>query len=62
MFCCHWQAFKGCDSNFEVNIFPILNVATNKTTTLHLTICTRIALENYNSNDQQFNTHDFQEM
>ena len=26
---------KGCDSNFEVNIFQILKVATNETTTLH---------------------------
>ena len=31
---------------FEVNSFKILKVATNETTTLHLTICTWIALEN----------------
>jgi len=37
----------------------ILKVATNETTTLHLTICTWIALEIYNNNDQQFNRHDF---
>ena len=28
--------FKGCDSNFEVNILQILKVATNETTTLAL--------------------------
>jgi len=42
---------KGCDSNFEVNIIQILKVATSETTTLHLTICTWIALEIYNNND-----------
>jgi len=26
---------KGCDSNFEVNIFHILKVATNETSTSH---------------------------
>ena len=51
--------FKGCDSNFEVNIFQFFKVATNETSTLHLTICTRIALETYNNNEQQFNRHDF---
>ena len=37
----------------------ILKVATTEATTctLHLTISTWIALENYNNNDQQFNTH-----
>ena len=28
-------AIKGCNSNFEVNIFQILKVATNETTTLN---------------------------
>jgi len=46
--------FKGSDSNFELNI---LKVATNETSTLHLTICPRITLELYNNNDQQFNRH-----
>ena len=32
----------------------ILKVATNETTNLLETICTRIALEIYNNNDQQF--------
>ena len=27
--------YKGCNSNFEVNIFQILKVATNETTTLN---------------------------
>jgi len=27
--------FKGCDSNSEVNIFQIIKVATNQTSTLH---------------------------
>ena len=30
----HDGIFKGCDSNFEVNIFQILTVATNETSTL----------------------------
>jgi len=30
-----------------------------KQTTLHLTICTWIELENYHKNDQQFNRHHF---
>ena len=38
----------GCGSSFEVNISQILKVATNKT--LHLSICTRIPLENFNNN------------
>jgi len=50
---------KGCDFYFEVLFFLTLKVATNKTTTLHQTICTWIALENYDNNDQQFNSHDF---
>jgi len=29
------MGFKVCNSNFEVNIFPILKVATNETSTLH---------------------------
>ena len=37
----------------------ILKAATNETTTLHLTICTTIVLENFNSNYQHFNKHDF---
>jgi len=52
-------AIEGCDSNFEVNIFQFLKVATNETLTLHLTILTWIALEIYNNNDQRFNRHDF---
>ena len=40
--------------------FQIWKVATNETTTLHSTICTRIALENYNNTDHQFSKHDFQ--
>jgi len=40
-------------------VFKNLKVVTNETSTLHKTICTRIALENYNNNDQQFNRHDF---
>jgi len=33
-----WKSdqFKGCDSYFEVNIFQILNVATNETSTLYI--------------------------
>ena len=50
---------KGCDSNFEENIFQFLRVSKNKTSTLHQTICSWIALEIYNNNDQQFNRHDF---
>jgi len=47
--------FKGCgDSYVEVNILQNLKVATNKTSTLHLTLCTWRALENYSTNDQQF--------
>ena len=34
-----------------------LNVVTNEISTLHLTICTWIVLENYNNNDQQLNRH-----
>ena len=29
------SSLKGSDSNFEVNIFQILKVATNETSTLH---------------------------
>ena len=36
----HEMLFKGCDTNFEVNIFQIFKVATNETSTLHLTVCT----------------------
>ena len=53
------SSLKGSDSNFEVNIFQILQVATNETSTLYLTICTWKVLEIYNNNDQQFNRHDF---
>ena len=55
----HSSLIKGSDSNFEVNIFQILKVATNETSTLHLTMCTWNVLEIYNNNDQQFNRHDF---
>ena len=40
-------------------MFQILKVATNEPSTLHLTICTWIALENYNNNDQQVNRQFF---
>ena len=52
--------FKRCDSNFEVK-FSNCKIATNETSTgtLHETLCTRKALENYNNNDQQSNRHDF---
>ena len=36
----------------------ILKVVTIETSTLHLTSCTLVELENYNNNDQQFNSHD----
>ena len=36
----HEMLLKGCDTNFEVNIFQIFKVATNETSTLHLTVCT----------------------
>ena len=29
------KTFKGCDSNFEINIFQFLIFAPNETTTLH---------------------------
>jgi len=29
------NVFKGCDSNFEINIFQFFKVATNETSTLH---------------------------
>ena len=45
------------DSNFEVNIFQTLKVTTNESTTLHKTICTPLALEVYDNNDQKFNRH-----
>ena len=54
--CVCFSDLKSCDSNFEVNRFHFLKFATNETTTLHYTICTRIAHENYNNNDQQFKT------
>ena len=53
------SSFKGCDSLFKVNIFKNLKVATNETSSLHQTICTWMALEIYNNNNQQFNRHDF---
>jgi len=37
----------------------MLKVATNKTSSLHQTICTYTTLENYNNNDKPFNRHDF---
>ena len=51
--------FKGYDPNFEVNIFEILKVATNETSTLHQATCTWIAFGIYNNDDQQFNRPDF---
>jgi len=39
-----YHIIKGCDSNFELKLSQILKVASNEKTTLHLTICTRIAL------------------
>jgi len=51
IFLCVAFPFKDCDSNFEV-ILSFIKVATNETTTLHLTICTWLALENYNNNNQ----------
>ena len=42
---------KGCISNFEVNVFQVLKVAINETSTLKLIICTWIALEIYKNND-----------
>jgi len=35
----------------EINIFQILKVATNETTTFHQTLYSRIALEKYTNND-----------
>jgi len=32
----------------------MLKVSTNKTTTLHLTFCTRISLENYNKMTKRY--------
>jgi len=43
---------KGCDSNFDVK-GSIFKIELNN-------FFTRIALENYNNNDQQFNRHNFQ--
>jgi len=43
-------SLKGFGFNFEVNIFQILKLATNETSTLHQTICTWKALEIYNYN------------
>ena len=53
-----YLTIKGCDSNFEVKGF-ILKATTNETTTLHLTVCTTIVLENFNNNYHHFNKHDF---
>jgi len=40
--------------------FQIIKVDRNETTlTLHLLVCTRIALEHYNNSDQQWNRHDY---
>ena len=39
--------------------FQILNVAKKETSSLHKTMCTWMALEMYNNNDEQFITHDF---
>ena len=37
----------------------MLKVATNGKLTLHLILCSRVAFENYNNNDQAFNRHEF---
>ena len=50
-------AHKGCDSNFEANIFQILQVATNETSTLHSAICSWIAQEIYNFIFYKFTKH-----
>jgi len=42
--------FKGCDSNFEVNIFKISKLLQMKHLPCILTICTWIALDNYTNN------------
>ena len=52
-------SIKGCNSNFEVHSFQIVEVAANETTTLHKSIYTRKALGHYNNNGQQFNRHVF---
>jgi len=39
--------------------FQFLEIPTNESLTMHLTICTWIALEINNNYDQQFNRHDF---
>ena len=45
------KTLKGCHSSMEINIFQILKVATNETTTFHQTLYSRIALEKYTNND-----------
>ena len=49
--------FKGCDSNFEAKYSQISKNSTNEITTLLSTICTRIEIEIFNNNDQQFTRH-----
>ena len=49
---------KGCDSNFEVNTFQVLKSCYKWNNYVALKPWTKIALENYNINDQQFNRHD----
>ena len=51
----HKNALKGRDSNYEVTLSKLLKVAPNETNILYSKICSRIELENYNNNDQQFN-------
>ena len=48
------MAVKGCDSLFSgvKYFFQILKVAINEPCTLHYTICTWIALEMWNNEDQ----------
>ena len=40
------KLFKGCDSNFEVNIFQILKVATNGTSMIRLNFVRKSCLLN----------------
>jgi len=54
----NYNSLKGCDSNFVVKI-QFFKGTTNDTTTVHFIMCSRIALENYNNNDLQFNRLDF---
>ena len=57
--CTYMFALKVVSLVVRSIFFQILKVATNETFTLHSAICTWIALEIYNNNDQQFNRHGF---